>query len=150
MGYIDVDLQEKFEFYSYGHALEILYDAFPVEWGEIQKCLRELRLTVADLKKSGGNESPIPKKFDNVLYPFGWREIRISGDLIVKSIHVKRRKEGDGLRISPMRRRRSRDTLMGITSTSSKIVWRSIWNGIARTKHSTAIFSRCEHILTVD
>ena len=84
MGYIDVDLQEKFEFYSYGHALEILYDAFPVEWGEIQKCLRELRLTVADLKKSGGNESPIPKKFDNVLYPFGWREIRISGDLIVK------------------------------------------------------------------
>ncbi len=84
MGYIDVDLQEKFEFYSYGHALEILYDAFPVEWGEIQKCLRELQLTVADLKKSGGNESPIPKKFDNVLYPFGWREIRISGDLIVK------------------------------------------------------------------
>ena len=36
------------------------------------------------MKKAGGNESPIPKKFDNVLYPYGWREIRISGDLIVK------------------------------------------------------------------
>ena len=84
MGYVDLDLQNKFEFYSYGHALEILHDAFPVEWEEVQTCLRQLRLTVADLKKAGGNESPIPKKFDNVLYPYGWREIRISGDLIVK------------------------------------------------------------------
>ena len=84
MGYVDLDLQNKFEFYSYGHALEILHDAFPAEWEEVQTCLRQLRLTVADLKKAGGNESPIPKKFDNVLYPYGWREIRISGDLIVK------------------------------------------------------------------
>lgn len=84
MGYIDPDLQSKFEFYSYGHALEILHDAFPMEWEEVQTCLRQLRLTVEDLKKAGGNESPIPKKFDNVLYPYGWREIRISGDLIVK------------------------------------------------------------------
>ncbi len=37
-----------------------------------------------DIKTAGGNESPIPKKFDNVLYPYGWREIRISGDLVVK------------------------------------------------------------------
>ena len=84
MGYVDLDLQNKFEFYSYGHALEILHDAFPAEWEEVQTCLRQLRLTVADLKTAGGNESPIPKKFDHVLYPFGWREIRISGDLIVK------------------------------------------------------------------
>lgn len=82
--YIDADIRDRFEFYSYGHALEILHDAFPVEWEEVQTCLRQLRLTVADLKTSGGNESPIPKKFDHVLYPFGWREIRISGDLIVK------------------------------------------------------------------
>ena len=27
---------------------------------------------------------PSPKKFDDVLYPRGWREIRITGDLIVK------------------------------------------------------------------
>ena len=82
--YIDADIRDRFEFYSYGHALEILHDAFPVEWEEVQTCLRQLRLTVADLKTAGGNESPIPKKFDHVLYPFGWREIRISGDLIVK------------------------------------------------------------------
>ena len=82
--YVDADLLKKFEFYSYGHALEILHDAFPEEWRELQECLRKLKLTIADIKKAGGNESPIPKKFDDVLYPYGWREIRISGDLLVK------------------------------------------------------------------
>lgn len=82
--YIDSDIVDKFEFYNYGHALEILYNAFPLEWRELQDCLRKLQLTLGDIRKAGGNESPIPKKFDDVLYPYGWREIRISGDLIVK------------------------------------------------------------------
>lgn len=50
----------------------------------MQECLKRLRLTLSDIRTAGGNESPIPKKFDDVLYPYGWREIRISGDLIVK------------------------------------------------------------------
>lgn len=82
--YIDNDLLSRFEFHNYGHALEILHDAFPGEWEELQDCLRKLRLSVEDIRTAGGNESPIPKKFDDVLYPYGWREIRISGDLIVK------------------------------------------------------------------
>ena len=82
--YIARDIMDKFEFHNYGHALEILHNAFPTEWGELQECLRRLHLTLADIKKAGGNESPIPKKFDNILYAFGWREIRISGDLTVK------------------------------------------------------------------
>ena len=82
--YIAEDIREKYEFYNYGHALEILHESFPEEWAELQECLRQLRLTREDILTSGGNESPIPKKFDNVLYPYGWREIRISGDLIVK------------------------------------------------------------------
>ena len=82
--YVSADLLEKFEFYSYGHALEILHDAFPNEWEELQVCLRQLQLSLDDIRQAGGNESPIPKKFDDVLYPYGWREIRISGDLVVK------------------------------------------------------------------
>ena len=82
--YISDDICDKFEFYNYGHALEILHDAFLQEWNELQECFRQLKLSLSDIKKSGGNESPIPKKFDDVLYPYGWREIRISGDLIVK------------------------------------------------------------------
>ena len=81
---IPEELTNKFEFYNYGHALEILSDAFPNEWCEIQQCLKNFVITVDDLKKAGGNESPIPKKFDDILYPFGWREIRITGDLLVK------------------------------------------------------------------
>ncbi len=76
--YIDDDILTKFEFYNYGHALEILHDAFYEEWRELQDCFRKLKLTMEDIKRSGGNESPIPKKFDEVLYPYGWREIRIS------------------------------------------------------------------------
>lgn len=82
--YIDRNIIDKYEFYNYGHALEILHDAFPIEWNELQECLQHLQLTLADIKKAGGNESPIPKKFDDILYPLGWREIRISGDLTVK------------------------------------------------------------------
>ena len=82
--YIELDIQSKYEYYDYGHALEILHESFPEEWKEIQDALRKLKLTIADISQAGGNESPIPKKFDDVLYPFGWREIRISGDLIVK------------------------------------------------------------------
>ena len=81
---ISDELSRKYEFYNYGHALEILSDAFPQEWEEIQMCLNQLVISVDDLKMAGGNESPIPKKFDSVLYPLGWREIRITGDLLVK------------------------------------------------------------------
>ena len=82
--YIDQEVLSKFEFFNYGHAFEILYNTFTDEWNEVLDCLSQLQLTLSDIKMPGGNESPIPKKFDDVLYPYGWREIRISGDLIVK------------------------------------------------------------------
>lgn len=82
--YIRENLLEKFEFQNYGHALEILHEAFPTEWDELQSCLERLSISVEDLRAAGGNETAIPKKFDDVLYPLGWREIRITGDLLVK------------------------------------------------------------------
>ena len=82
--YINENILNKYEFFDYGHALEILHESFPNEWNEIQDCLSTFSLTKQDILKAGGNESPIPKKFDDVLYPYGWREIRISADLIVK------------------------------------------------------------------
>ncbi len=82
--YVRNALMEKYEFQNYGHALEILSEAFPTEWDEIQDCLQKLSISVNDLKEAGGNETAIPKKFDDVLYPLGWREIRITGDLLVK------------------------------------------------------------------
>lgn len=52
--YVDADILHKYEFYNCGHALEILYDAFPDEWNEIQDCLKKLKLTMADIRKAGG------------------------------------------------------------------------------------------------
>lgn len=82
--YIRSGLFEKFEFQNYGHALEILSESFPTAWSEIQDCLERLTISADDLRAAGGNETAIPKKFDDILYPLGWREIRITGDLIVK------------------------------------------------------------------
>lgn len=82
--YIREGLFEKFEFQNYGHALEILSEAFPSEWDDIQNSLEQLSISTEELRAAGGNETAIPKKFDDVLYPLGWREIRISGDLLVK------------------------------------------------------------------
>ena len=47
-------------------------------------CLRSLEITTDDFRKAGGNETDIPKKFDNVLYPLDWKEIKIAGDLHIK------------------------------------------------------------------
>ena len=82
--YIDKNLFSRFEFYNYNHAAEIITQAFPQEWREIAESLEKLSITTDDLRESGGNETNIPKKFDDILYPYGWREIRIAGDLHIK------------------------------------------------------------------
>ena len=81
---IPKELTEKYEFHNFGHALEILNSAYAEEWRELLHCLSNFTLTKSDLMEPGGNESAIPKKFDELLYPHGWREIRITGDLLVK------------------------------------------------------------------
>lgn len=82
--YISAEIQNKFEFHNFGHAIEILSQSFPEEWNDLLNCFQNFFLTHQDILRAGGNESPIPKKFDDLLYPFGWREIRISGDLLIK------------------------------------------------------------------
>ena len=43
---IPSELSERYEFYNYGHALEILIDAYEQEWTEIVECLTKLELTM--------------------------------------------------------------------------------------------------------
>lgn len=92
--YIKDELLQKFEFHNYGHAIEILHEAFPEEWNDIQECLDKLSISTADIITSGGNETAIHKKFDNILYNLGWREIRITGDLLVKLYPRKQNQRG--------------------------------------------------------
>lgn len=59
--YIDADLLDRFEFYNYNHAIEIITQAFPKEWSDVVECLRKLDITTDDLREAGGNETKIPK-----------------------------------------------------------------------------------------
>ena len=59
--YVEEDLLDKFEFYNYNHALEIITQAFPSEWNEVIECLRKLDITTNDLREAGGNETKFPK-----------------------------------------------------------------------------------------
>lgn len=79
-----LSLKDRFEFRSYCHAIEILENSFSSEWFELLYALSEFYISTNDIVQGGGNESSIPKKFDDILYPKGWREIRITGDLFVK------------------------------------------------------------------
>ena len=79
-----VDLVDRYEFHSYGHAMEILTESFPEHWRELHDALAGFSITKAELISAGGNETAIPKKFDELLYPKGWREIKITADLKVK------------------------------------------------------------------
>lgn len=78
------DLLRKFEFHNFGHALEILPQSCPDEWDDILVALRGFSIPLSEVVAAGGNESAIPKRFDDLLYPKGWREIRITGDLLIK------------------------------------------------------------------
>lgn len=82
--WIPQTILKKFEFYNYNHAIEILSQSFPQEFSEFLDSLDHLKISLTDIAVMGGNESPIPPKFSILLEPAGWKEIRISGDLLVK------------------------------------------------------------------
>lgn len=79
-------LLDKYEFYNFNHALEILKGSFAEEWEEIQGVLSDFEMNIADIKCLGGNKSPIPKKFDKYLFPRNWKEVKIVGALNVNIV----------------------------------------------------------------
>lgn len=82
--FIPHDIAKKYDFFNYNHAVEILANSFPVEWEELLAALRSLHITKEELIMAGGSESPIPPKLNAVLDPLGWKEIKITGDLLIK------------------------------------------------------------------
>lgn len=82
--FIPHDIAKKYDFFNYNHAVEILANSFPAEWEELLAALRSLHITKEELIMAGGSESPIPPKLNAVLDPLGWKEIKITGDLLIK------------------------------------------------------------------
>lgn len=83
--FLPQDILDAYEVHNFKHAAEVLATSHEVELEELICALRGLRISTADILKSGGNESEIPKKVAALLRPSGWHETRISGDLIVKT-----------------------------------------------------------------
>ena len=91
--WVPKDISDKYELFNYNHAAEILSQSFPSEWDEICQALRAFSITRTDITTAGGNESSIPPKLASCLEPQEWKEIRISGDLIIK-FYPRRGKKG--------------------------------------------------------
>ena len=91
-------LLDKYEFYDYGHALEIISNTYPEEWEDLKECLTLFSMSTEDIITSGGNKSPIPKKFDSILFPKGWKEVRITADLLIKKGERSSRSGSQGFR----------------------------------------------------
>ena len=85
-------ITQKYEFYNFNSALEILSHSHPSEFAEIVQTLERFEIRVGDILERGGNESRIPQKLSELLRPLGWNEMEISGDLIVRLLEGKKRK----------------------------------------------------------
>lgn len=86
-------IMNKYEFYNFNSALEILTQSYPDRFQEIVQTLERFEIKLDDILEKGGNESNIPKKLSELLRPLDWKEIEISGDLIVRLFEGKKRKE---------------------------------------------------------
>jgi hypothetical protein len=64
--------------------VEILAEAYPQEYSDIIFALENIKIKIEDITVSGGNESRIPKKFSEIMRPYEWKEVKITGDLLVK------------------------------------------------------------------
>lgn len=80
--FIPEDLRELYEVHDYHHAAAILKNEFPKEFNEPCAALRGFRVTTAEIKKSGGNRSDMPKKFSALLGP-SWTEKKLKASMVV-------------------------------------------------------------------
>ena len=93
MNLIPGSVAGKYEFYNFNSALEILTQSYPEEFAELVQTLEQFEIRLDDILEKGGNESNIPKKLSELLRPLEWREMEISGDLVVRLLEGKKRKE---------------------------------------------------------
>ena len=65
--FIPRDIRSLYEVHSFRSAAQVLATGCKAEFRELMEALRNFRLTIADIRKPGGNESDIPKKISGLL-----------------------------------------------------------------------------------
>ncbi|HML38238.1 MAG TPA: BglII/BstYI family type II restriction endonuclease [Bacillota bacterium] len=78
------NIRDKYELHNFNNAVEILAQAHLAEYREIIRMLDNFSIQIEDIISPGGNESLMPKKISSILRPLDWREVKITGDLIIK------------------------------------------------------------------
>lgn len=82
--HIPEDITELYEIHDWRHAAAILSKEFPEEFEDICYALRNFTITKADILKPGGNQSPIPPKFGDLLKECDWDyEENLTAKLVV-------------------------------------------------------------------
>jgi hypothetical protein len=84
--FFPAEVLQRYEIRNYRNAVQILSTTAKTEFQDLVAALGSFSLTVADIRKPGGNESDIPKKISSILRPGGWLEMRIKGDLVVTKL----------------------------------------------------------------
>jgi CRISPR-associated protein Csd2 len=79
---------ERYEVQSYRNAARILASASPAEFKELVDTLMSFSISTMDMVRGGGNKSQIASKMDDLLYPRGWYETRIRGDMLIQTMTV--------------------------------------------------------------
>ena len=91
--YIPEDLCELYEVHDFKHAAAIITQEFPAEFNQICHALRVFRFSLNDITIGGGNESRIPKIFNEILRPMGWKDKNLTAQLNVYELKGKKDKE---------------------------------------------------------
>lgn len=81
--YLSSKLRGLYSIYEYRHATALLQSEFPVEFKDICNALENFSFTDEQIRKSGGNESDIPKTISASLRPKGWNESKLRAQNVV-------------------------------------------------------------------
>lgn len=84
--FLPKDIQDLYEVHNYRNAAQVLTTGCGADFAEIIQALRDFRISLADIRKPGGNESDIPKRISVLLRDKGWKETRIKGDLLIQKV----------------------------------------------------------------
>ena len=87
---IPESIRNKYEVYDYKNAISILYTSYHDAFLEICSMLDSLQITKTMILTPGGNESPIPKAFSEILRPLGWEEVQLTAATIVNGVETVR------------------------------------------------------------
>ncbi|MCE2575526.1 BglII/BstYI family type II restriction endonuclease [Komagataeibacter sp. FNDCR2] len=77
---------DLYEVLSYRNAAQILAASCPDEFRELTETLMGFRIAPDDIIAGGGNKSRIAKGVEDLFHPLGWRETRVTADLLINRI----------------------------------------------------------------